>query len=71
MEQPSQSPSEGQRSLLKRLSFFDRFLAVWIFLSMVLGILLGNFVPEINDVLVEATLVGVSAPIGIVLRIYN
>ena len=51
-------------SFVRRLSFLDRFLAVWIFLAMVLGILLGCFVNGVQDVLQAATFVGVSAPIG-------
>ena len=67
-EQKSPVPSyesPAARSLLKSLSFLDRFLAIWIFLAMVLGILLGCFVPSTQHVLQTATFVGVSAPIGI------
>ena len=39
-ENPATVPTESQ-SLIKKLSFFDRFLALWILLAMVLGILLG------------------------------
>ena len=56
------APSD--ESLLKRLSFLDRFLAVWIFLAMVLGILLGCFVNGVQNVLQTPTFVGVSVPIG-------
>jgi len=56
------------KSILRRLSFLDRFLAVWIFLAMVLGILLGCFVEHVQDVLQTATFVGVSVPIGITHR---
>ena len=52
------------RSLVKSLSFLDRFLALWILLAMALGIILGYFVPDVDDVLQAATLIGVSAPIG-------
>ena len=58
------TPVPPQRSLIKSLSFLDRFLALWIFLAMVLGILLGCFVPGTHQVLQAATLIGVSAPIG-------
>jgi hypothetical protein len=54
----------ASRSLIKSLSFLDRFLALWILLAMALGIILGYFVPDVDDVLQAATLIGVSAPIG-------
>jgi ACR3 family arsenite transporter len=57
----SDTPS---KSLIKGLSFLDRFLALWILLAMVLGILLGYFVPQTHEVLNTATFNGVSAPIG-------
>jgi arsenite transporter len=61
---PTTTTSPPSESLLKRLSFLDRFLAVWIFLAMVLGILLGCFVNDVQHVLQTATFVGVSVPIG-------
>jgi arsenite transporter len=69
-EMPAEETSETtttrtvRESLVKKLSFLDRFLALWIFLAMVLGILLGCFVPRTQDVLNTAKLIGVSAPIG-------
>jgi uncharacterized transporter YbjL len=57
-------PTRGE-SIIKRLSFLDRFLALWILLAMVCGILLGYFVPGIEQILDTAQLIGVSGPIGI------
>lgn len=51
-------------SAFKSLGWLDRFLAVWIFLSMVIGILLGNFVPHISQSFQKGQFVGVSVPIG-------
>jgi hypothetical protein len=61
---PPATPTTMGESLLKKLSFLDRFLALWILIAMVVGILLGYFVPDTDDVLDAATLIGVSAPIG-------
>lgn len=51
-------------SAFKALGWLDRFLAVWIFLAMVVGILLGNFVPSTGPALQKGKFVGVSVPIG-------
>ena len=50
---------------LKGLSFLDRFLVVWIILSMAIGILLGQFVPSTGPALQRGQFVGVSLPIAI------
>lgn len=49
---------------LRGLSFLDRFLVILIILAMVIGILLGNFVPSTAKALQRGTFVGVSIPIG-------
>ncbi|MEU3653663.1 ACR3 family arsenite efflux transporter [Streptomyces sp. NPDC032161] len=48
-----------------RLSFLDRFLAVWILAAMAAGLGLGRLVPGLGDVLAGATVAGVSLPIAL------
>lgn len=51
-------------SAFASLGLLDRFLAVWIFLAMAVGIILGNFVSSMSPALEKGTFVGVSIPIG-------
>ena len=48
-----------------RLSFVDRFLAVWILLAMATGLGLGRLVPGLGDALAKVTVTGVSLPIAL------
>ena len=61
----SSSPTDNTKpSIFKGLGWLDRFLAVWIFLAMLIGILLGNFIPSTGPALQKGKFVGVSIPIG-------
>ncbi|KAI0097395.1 arsenical-resistance protein ACR3 [Hypoxylon sp. NC0597] len=64
-EQPESPTTSRKQSAFKSLGLLDRFLAVWILLAMVIGILLGNFVPETADALQKGQFVGVSVPIAV------
>ena len=59
---------DSKTSAFSSLGWLDRFLAVWIFLTMLIGILLGNFVPSTGPALQKGKFVGVSVPIGKSLR---
>ncbi|MFJ4713044.1 ACR3 family arsenite efflux transporter [Streptomyces sp. NPDC088785] len=48
-----------------RLSFLDRYLAVWILAAMAAGLGLGRLVPGIGDALAAVTVSGVSLPIAL------
>ncbi|MEU9111072.1 ACR3 family arsenite efflux transporter [Streptomyces sp. NPDC048483] len=48
-----------------RLSFLDRFLAVWILIAMGAGLSLGRLVPGLGDTLAKITVTGVSLPIAL------
>jgi hypothetical protein len=53
-----------QKSAFASLGWLDRFLAVWILLAMIVGVLLGNFVEDVGPALQKGKFVGVSIPIG-------
>ncbi|GAA1333392.1 ACR3 family arsenite efflux transporter [Brachybacterium rhamnosum] len=55
----------AQPRVMKEMSFLDRWLPVWIIAAMVVGLLLGRFIPGL-DVALEAVKIGsVSLPIAI------
>ncbi|KAH6628163.1 sodium bile acid symporter family-domain-containing protein [Chaetomium tenue] len=62
--QEAASPTK-KVSAFKSLGWLDRFLAVWILLAMVLGVLLGNFVPEVGPALQKGKFADVSIPIAV------
>ncbi|MFD8060626.1 ACR3 family arsenite efflux transporter [Streptomyces cyaneofuscatus] len=49
----------------RRLSFLDRFLAVWILIAMAAGLGLGRLVPGLGGALAKVTVTGVSLPIAL------
>ncbi|MFI1385843.1 ACR3 family arsenite efflux transporter [Embleya sp. NPDC020886] len=53
------------RPVAARLSFLDRFLAVWILTAMAVGLGLGRLVPGLGDALAKVTVTGVSLPIAL------
>lgn len=51
--------------VLRRLSTLDRWLPLWIFLAMALGVLLGRLFPDLGAALDRVKIAGVSVPIAI------
>jgi ACR3 family arsenite transporter len=61
------------RSVTKRLSFLDRYLTLWIFAALGVGIGLGYFWPEAVQALNESTQLGTTSipiAIGLILMMY-
>jgi ACR3 family arsenite transporter len=52
-------------SVVRRLSTLDRFLPLWIFAAMAVGLALGRVFPDLGAVLDRVQVAGVSVPIAI------
>src|SRR5512134_998420 len=62
------------RGVSKKLSFLDRYLTLWIFLAMAVGVLLGYFAPGVGDWIgslrPEGTQTSIPIALGLILMMY-
>ncbi|OQE67739.1 hypothetical protein PENNAL_c0166G09196 [Penicillium nalgiovense] len=65
VEKQKSEETTVKQSAFKGLGWLDRFLALWIFLAMAVGIILGNFVENTGPALQKGKFVEVSIPIAI------
>ncbi|KAL2753550.1 hypothetical protein ACRALDRAFT_1036227 [Sodiomyces alcalophilus JCM 7366] len=55
----------GKTSAFKAMGWLERWLGLWIFIAMAVGIILGNFVPSVGPALQKGKFVDVSVPIAV------
>ena len=49
------------------ISFFQRYLSLWVLLCMIVGVLIGRFFPTVPDALGALQIAGISIPIAILI----
>jgi len=59
--------TESKDEKSRRISFFEKFLPIWVALCIVIGIVLSQVIPGISEAINSWQIAGISVPIGICL----
>ncbi|GAX84956.1 hypothetical protein CEUSTIGMA_g12377.t1 [Chlamydomonas eustigma] len=65
LDDDGEDDNDLEKDPLISLSFVDRLLAVWILLAMVLGVLLGYYVPSVQQAFAAVSIDTVSLPVAV------
>jgi ACR3 family arsenite transporter len=63
----SEIEHQNEPKPIPQMNLFQRFLTFWVLLAIIIGVLLGKYVPGLADALEKATIAKVSIPIAILL----
>ncbi len=61
--------SKTMKRQCEGISFFQRYLTVWVLLCMVAGVLIGHFLPAVPKILGRMQIAGISIPIAVLIWI--
>lgn len=67
MSAASISSKDEQSKAQPGISFFEKYLSVWVTLCMVLGVLIGRFIPGVPNFLARFEVANISIPIAILI----
>ena len=56
-----------KQSVKKEISFFDKYLSVWVILCIIAGVAIGKFLPSIPNTLSRFEYANVSIPVAVLI----
>ena len=64
---PSSPSSSSSSPSTSKISFFEKYLTIWVLLCMIIGSLIGYYVPSVVDALAQAQFYSINAIVAVLL----